>query len=95
MANQRVLQLLSLGFISGCFCLGIGIGVFIRFGQLQPSDAAIPSTEPEPIPFAVPEPAPLGGEQIFSDVITVKPIEDIIADTNFSNYRLPRFQEQW
>ncbi|MBH8574263.1 CapA family protein [Nostocaceae cyanobacterium CENA369] len=94
MANQKMVQLLGLGFVTGCFCLGIGIGVFIRFGQLQPSDAATSSTELEPIPFAVPEPGPLGEEQTFPNTITIKAVGDIIPSTNFPNYREPRFQKQ-
>ncbi|MBH8560833.1 CapA family protein [Nostoc sp. CENA67] len=90
MVNRRLVQLLSVGFISGCFCLGIGIGVFIRFGQLLPSDAATSSTESNSFPFAVPEPLPPGGEETFPDTITIKAVGDIIPGTNFPNYRLPR-----
>ncbi|QSJ18388.1 CapA family protein [Nostoc sp. UHCC 0702] len=94
MVNSRVVQLLSVGFISGCFCIGIGIGVFIRFGQLLPSDAATSSTESQPIPFAVPEPLAPGGEGTFPDTITIKAVGDIIPGTNFPNYRLPRYRDQ-
>lgn len=94
MVSSRVVQLLSVGFVSGCFCLGIGIGVFIRFGQLLPSDAATSSTESQPIPFAVPEPLAPGGEGTFPDTITIKAVGDIIPGTNFPNYRLPRYRDQ-
>jgi poly-gamma-glutamate capsule biosynthesis protein CapA/YwtB (metallophosphatase superfamily) len=92
MANQRFLQLYSLGFISGCFVLGIGIGIFIRFGQLQPLDAAATTfTETESFPFAVPEPTPpLGQEETFLDTITIKAVGDLIPGTNFPDYRLPQ-----
>ncbi|MCG6134768.1 MAG: CapA family protein [Nostoc sp. LLA-1] len=91
MASKRFVQLCSLGFISGCFVLGIGMGILIRFGQLQPSDAATTFTEPDSFPFAVPEPKPpLGEEETFLDTITIKAVGDIIPGTNFPDYRLPQ-----
>jgi hypothetical protein len=68
MVNQRLVQLLSFGFISCCFCLGLGIGIFIRFGQLQPSNAAT-TAEPGRIPFAIPMPNPSPDD----DVLTLNP----------------------
>ncbi|MDB9354980.1 CapA family protein, partial [Nodularia spumigena CS-587/03] len=82
MANQRVAKLLSFGFISGCFCLGIAMGAFIRFGQFPASDATTAVTEAEPTP---PEP-----EKTVLDTISIKAVGDIIPGTNFPNYRLPK-----
>jgi hypothetical protein len=87
MAKLRLGRLLSVGFISGCFCVGIGIGVFIRFGQEQRSDAAT-TTEPQ-LPFVIPN-----NEQTPTDTITIKAVGDVIPGTNFPNYRLPRFRNQ-
>lgn len=90
MANQRFLQLYSWGFIGSCFVLGIGIGIFIRIGQLQPLDAATTFTETESSPFVLPEPTPpLGEEETFLDTITIKAVGDLIPGTNFPDYRLP------
>ncbi|MDB9343616.1 CapA family protein [Nodularia spumigena CS-586/05] len=83
MANQRVAKLLSFGFISGCFCLGIAMGAFIRFGQFPASDATAAVTEAEPTP--PPEP-----EKTVLDTISIKAVGDIIPGTNFPNYRLPK-----
>ncbi|MBW4613137.1 MAG: CapA family protein [Desmonostoc vinosum HA7617-LM4] len=94
MANQRLINLVSLGFISSCFCLGIGLGIVIRFGQLQPSDAATSSPKPEEFPFAIPEPTSPGEGQSFTDTITIKAVGDIIPGTNFPDYRLPRSRNQ-
>ncbi|MDB9375722.1 CapA family protein [Nodularia sphaerocarpa] len=91
MANQRVVQLLSFGFISGCFSLGIGIGVFIRFGQLQVSDATDSFTPPALSPLAEPEPEP---EPTFLDTIIIKAVGDIIPGTNFPDHRLPKSQDK-
>jgi hypothetical protein len=80
MANHRLAPLLAFGFISGCFCLGIGMGVLIRVEILQPSDAATTYTNPQ-FPFAIPEPT-----QPPSDTITIKFVGDTIPDPNFPHY---------
>lgn len=87
MANQRLVQLLSFGFISGCFSLGIGIGVFIRFGQFQVSDATATLTEPEPTP-------PPKKAETLLDTISIKAVGDMIPGTNFPDYRLPQSEAQ-
>jgi poly-gamma-glutamate capsule biosynthesis protein CapA/YwtB (metallophosphatase superfamily) len=87
MVSQRLGKLWSFGFISLCFCLGIGIGLFIRFGQLQRSQAATTSTDTLPVPFSVPE-FPT------SDTITIQAVGDIIPGTNYPNYRLPSDRNQ-
>jgi hypothetical protein len=84
MAKLRLGSLFSLGFISGCFCLGLGIGVFIRFGQEQRSDAA--TTTELQLPFVIPN-----NEQTPTDTITIKAVGDVIPGTNFPTYRLPCF----
>ncbi|AFY34956.1 hypothetical protein [Calothrix sp. PCC 7507] len=66
MAKLSLKRLFSLGFISGCFCLGIGTGVIIRFGQVQRSNASTTTTEPQ-LPFAIPH-----DEEIPADTITVE-----------------------
>ncbi|HLO85535.1 MAG TPA: CapA family protein [Nostocaceae cyanobacterium] len=40
MANRRRPQFWSLSFLSCCFCLGLSMGIIIRSGQFQVSDAA-------------------------------------------------------
>lgn len=50
MANQRLVQLLSLTFISGCFCVGIALGVSIRRGEWQVSQVTTVASEPELLP---------------------------------------------
>ena len=55
MINQRLGRLLSFNFVSCCFCVGIGIGVFIRFGQLQASDATTKPTKVATGPKLVPD----------------------------------------
>jgi hypothetical protein len=88
MASLKPGRLFSLGFVSGCFCLGIGIGVVIRFGQDQRLNAA--TTPPEPsIPFIIPN-----NQQTPTDTITIKAVGDVIPGTNFPNHRLPRFHHQ-
>ncbi|BAY10539.1 CapA family protein [Calothrix sp. NIES-2098] len=89
MVNQKLGRLFSVGFISVCFCLGIGIGIIIRFGQIQRSDAATSPTENLPFPFVIPE-----NQQIPSDTITIKAVGDVIPGTNFPNHRLPRFRDE-
>jgi poly-gamma-glutamate capsule biosynthesis protein CapA/YwtB (metallophosphatase superfamily) len=94
MAN-RIGRLLPLSFISFCFCVGISIGIFVRFGQVQRSQAAtteeaiplLPGKEPEYTPepaFDLPE----------SDYITIQAVGDVIPGTNYPNYRLPRDRNQ-
>ena len=86
MANQRVLQLLSFGFVSTCFGVGIGIGIFIRlFVQIQVSDATALVTQPESTPTP---------QQTVLDTLTIKAVGDIIPGTNFPNYRLPSSPDQ-
>ncbi len=65
MANLKLKGLFSLGFISGCFFLGVGMGVIIRFGELQSSSAVNTSTEQQ-LPFAIPN-----HEQTSADTITI------------------------
>lgn len=89
MVNQKLRHLFSVGFISCCFCLGIGIGIFIRFGQMQRSDAATTPTESLQLPFVLPE-----NQENPSDTITIKAVGDVIPGTNYPNYRLPRFRDE-
>ncbi|QIR38342.1 CapA family protein [Tolypothrix sp. PCC 7910] len=89
MVNQKLGRLFSVGFISCCFCLGIGIGIFIRFGQMQRSDAATTPTEPLQLPFVIPK-----NQENPSDTITIKAVGDVIPGTNYPNYRLPRFRDE-
>ncbi|BAZ29990.1 putative poly-gamma-glutamate biosynthesis protein [Cylindrospermum sp. NIES-4074] len=80
MANRSQGQLFSFGFLSLCFCLGISIGIVIRFGKLQQSNAATsPLSSPE---FTTPAGS--------GDTITIKAVGDIIPGTNFPNNKLPR-----
>ncbi|ARV60455.1 metallophosphatase [Nostocales cyanobacterium HT-58-2] len=88
MVNQKLGKLLSFSFISVCFCLGIGIGLFIRFGQLQRTNAATTSTDEVPIPFSIPE------NTSPEESITIQAVGDIIPGTNYPNYRLPRTYNQ-
>lgn len=81
MANPPLGRLLSFSFISFCFCVGISIGLVIRFGQLQRSQAATTPSD-LPIPFSLPESN--------VDTITIQAVGDIIPGTNFPDYRLPR-----
>ncbi|WP_017654230.1 CapA family protein [Fortiea contorta] len=87
MARLGLGRLFSLGFISGCFCLGVGIGVFMRLGQEQRSDAA--TTNEQQLPFVTPN-----NQESPGDTITIKAVGDVIPGTNFPNYRLPRFTHQ-
>lgn len=91
MANQRLVQLLSLSFISGCFCIGIGMGFFIRQGQWQVSEASNIDTETTETEFyLVAESKPtLESEKTVLDIVTIKAVGDIIPGTNFPDYRLP------
>lgn len=94
MAN-KIGRLLPLSFISFCFCVGISIGIFVRFGQVQRSLAA---TEEEAIPLLPgkePEYTPLPGFDLpESDYITIQAVGDVIPGTNYPNHRLPRDRNQ-
>ncbi|MBD2666779.1 putative enzyme of poly-gamma-glutamate biosynthesis (Capsule formation)-like protein [Richelia sinica FACHB-800] len=83
MRNRRRVQFFSLAFLSVCFCLGIGLGTIIRFGQLQESDAA---TVESPLPNPDPNP----NLETDDNIVTIKAVGDIIPGTNFPNHRLPR-----
>lgn len=89
MANRSQGRLFSFGFIGFCFCAGISIGIIIRFGQLQRSDAASTPTESVPFPFSDSE-----EQQTLSDTITIKAVGDIIPGTNFPSNKLPRNHNQ-
>jgi poly-gamma-glutamate capsule biosynthesis protein CapA/YwtB (metallophosphatase superfamily) len=93
--TNKIGRLLPLSFISFCFCVGISIGIFVRFGQVQRSQAAtteeaiplLPGKEPEYTPepgFDLPE----------SDYITIQAVGDVIPGTNYPNHRLPRDRNQ-
>ncbi len=92
MANQRVVQLLSFGFISGCFCLGIGMGVLIRLGKLPLSTATESFTQSELYTFAEIEPTTSAPdkEKTVLNTVSIKAVGDIIPGTNFPDYRLPK-----
>ncbi|MEH1902064.1 MAG: CapA family protein [Nostoc sp.] len=95
MANRNMGRFLSFSFISISLYLGISIGVVIRLGQSQRSNAATTSTEPVQFPLAIPKLTPsITEEKTFPDTITIKAVGDIIPGTNFPNYRLPRFRDQ-
>jgi hypothetical protein len=89
MVNQKLGRLFSVGFVSICFCVGISIGITVRFGQLQPSDASTTPSEIPPSPFVIPE-----NKEIPSDTITIKAVGDVIPGTNFPDYRLPRVRDE-
>lgn len=95
MAN-RIGRLLPLSFISFCFCVGISIGIFVRFGQVQRSQAATSDTEAIPLlPAKEPEyTLPTGFEEPKSDYITIQAVGDVIPGTNYPNHRLPRDRNQ-
>ncbi|MGI2908846.1 CapA family protein [Tolypothrix sp. VBCCA 56010] len=95
MAN-RIGRLLPLSFISFCFCVGISIGIFVRFGQVQRSQAATSDTEAIPLlPGYQPEyTPPLGFEEPESDYITIQAVGDVIPGTNYPTNRLPRDRNQ-
>jgi poly-gamma-glutamate capsule biosynthesis protein CapA/YwtB (metallophosphatase superfamily) len=87
MPNRNQTQVFALSFLSVCFCLGISLGVTIKFGKIQQSDAA--ATE---IPLFSPDfPSGVSEEQ---QTITIKAVGDIIPGTNFPNYRLPSDRNQ-
>ncbi|MEA5551919.1 CapA family protein [Anabaena cylindrica UHCC 0172] len=87
MASRSQTQLFTWSFLSVCFCLGISLGVTIRFGKIKQSDAA--ATE---IPVFTPDSIPSLGDE--EQTITIKAVGDIIPGTNFPNYRLPRDRNQ-
>ncbi|AFZ25138.1 Bacterial capsule synthesis protein PGA_cap [Cylindrospermum stagnale PCC 7417] len=89
MANRSQGRIFSFGFIGFCFCVGISIGIIIRFGQLQRSDAASTPTESVPFPFSDAEAQPTA-----SNTITIKAVGDIIPGTNFPSNKLPRDRNQ-
>jgi hypothetical protein len=90
MAN-RIGRLLPLSFISFCFCVGISIGIFVRFGQVQRSQAATSEEAIPLLPGYEPEYTPLPSfEDLESDYITIKAVGDVIPGTNYPDNRLPR-----
>ncbi|MDZ8028327.1 MAG: CapA family protein [Nostoc sp. DedQUE01] len=95
MANTSLGQAVSFAFIGVCFYLGIGVGVVVRLGQSQRTNAATTPAESGLLPLALPESTqPTSKKQTFADTITIKAVGDIIPGTNFPNYRLPRFRDQ-
>lgn len=91
MGNRTVGRLLPLSFISFCFCVGISIGIIVRFGQLQRSQAATSDIEAIPLlPAYTPEYTPTPAfEAEDSDYITIQAVGDVISGTNYPDYRLP------
>ncbi|MBD2292070.1 CapA family protein [Anabaena sphaerica FACHB-251] len=82
MTNRNQIEIVALSFLSVCFCLGMSLGVTIRFGRIQESNATateIPPFSPDSIPS-------LGDEE---QTITIKAVGDIIPGTNFPDHRLP------
>ncbi|MBD2614695.1 CapA family protein [Nostoc punctiforme FACHB-252] len=95
MADTSLGRAVSFAFVGVCFYLGIGVGVVIRLGQSQRTNAATTPVESGLLPLTIPEfREPTSKKQIFADTITIKAVGDIIPGTNFPNYRLPRFQDQ-
>jgi poly-gamma-glutamate capsule biosynthesis protein CapA/YwtB (metallophosphatase superfamily) len=95
MVNQSLGRPVLFGFIGVCFYLTITVGVVIRLGQSQRTNAATTPAERGLLPFVISEPTPPSSEkQTFPDTITIKAVGDIIPGTNFPNYRLPRFPDQ-
>jgi poly-gamma-glutamate capsule biosynthesis protein CapA/YwtB (metallophosphatase superfamily) len=73
--------------------MGISIGVFTRFGQLQPANATSTPSEVATGPKLVPDfhnLPPFLPEPTPEESITIQAVGDIIPGTNFPNYRLPR-----
>ncbi|MBK1986154.1 CapA family protein [Sphaerospermopsis aphanizomenoides BCCUSP55] len=87
MATRNQVELLALSFVSVCFCLGISLGVTIKFGKIQQSDAA--ATE---IPVFTPDSIPSLEDEL--QTVTIKAVGDIIPGTNFPNYKLPQNPNQ-
>ncbi|MDZ8187526.1 MAG: CapA family protein [Nostoc sp. ChiSLP02] len=95
MANPTLGRTVSFAYIGVCFYLVMSVGVVIRLGQSQRTNAATTPAKASLLPSAVPEStAPTVKKQTFPDTITIKAVGDIIPGTNFPNYRLPRFREQ-
>ncbi|PHJ59950.1 metallophosphatase [Nostoc linckia z18] len=95
MADTSLGRAVSFAFVGVCFYLGIGVGVVIRLGQSQRTNAATTPVESGLLPLTIPEfREPTLKKQIFAGTITIKAVGDIIPGTNFPNYRLPRFQDQ-
>ncbi|MDJ0797836.1 MAG: CapA family protein [Calothrix sp. MO_167.B12] len=86
MFDRRLGQLLSLSLLS-CFCMGIGIGVFLRFGQIESSNAAPTPSKLAKGPKLLPD---FHNLPPFEENITIQAVGDIVPGTNFPNYRLPR-----
>ncbi|MDJ0616613.1 MAG: CapA family protein [Calothrix sp. MO_192.B10] len=86
MFDRRLGQLLSFSLLS-CFCMGIGIGVFLRFGQIESSNAAPTPSKLAKGPKLLPD---FHNLPPFESNITIQAVGDIVPGTNFPNYRLPR-----
>jgi hypothetical protein len=75
-----------------CFCIGISLGVTIKFGKIQESNASateIPVFSPD---FTAPDLSPSLEDE--EPTITIKAVGDIIPGTNYPNYRLPKNPNQ-
>ncbi|WP_088243012.1 CapA family protein [Calothrix rhizosoleniae] len=93
MINQQLKRFLFFIFVSCCFSVGIGIGFFIRFGQLQPSHASTNNSKLAKASKSFPDfhkLPPFVPEPNFEKTINIQAVGDIIPGTNFPNYRLPR-----
>jgi poly-gamma-glutamate capsule biosynthesis protein CapA/YwtB (metallophosphatase superfamily) len=88
MANKRLVQLLRISFIGGCFSVGIALGISILREQWQVLQVTTVASEPELSP---PE-SEL--EKTVLDTVVIKAVGDIIPGTNFPDYRLPKSPEQ-
>lgn len=101
MTNHRFTKILSFSFIGFCFCAGIGIGVFIRFGRIQTLEAA--TTSPTLNRINSPE-TPESTDTISPSFkkeptaspenITIQAVGDIIPGTNYPNHKLPKDKNQ-
>ncbi|MCX7596647.1 MAG: CapA family protein [Fischerella sp.] len=97
MANPRPGgKLVSLAFVSVCFCVGISIGLSIRFKRSQATDTNNLPSEIVPDPNYTPDfnSPPFVDEPNYTDSITIKAVGDVIPGTNFPNKRLPRDRNQ-
>lgn len=103
--NHHLKKILSFSFIGFCFCTGIGIGIFIRFGRIQILEAATTSPVLNQInssdtPGSTESVSPSLQKQLILDPqnttqnITIQAVGDIIPGTNYPNYRLPRNKNQ-
>ena len=93
MINRQLGRLLSLSFLSYCFSVGIGIGLFMRFGQLQPSHASTTTSKVAKASKLLPDfhkLTPFVPESADAKTINIQAVGDVIPGTNFPNYRLPR-----